>query len=79
MGGPGSGRSARPGVYPHPLTKLERETLQMLAEGFKPRELVRPGEKVRAIYRRFHQMRLKLDAFTNEHMIYLATKEGIVK
>src|SRR5258708_35797629 len=78
MGGPGSGRGARPGVYPHPLTKLEIDTLQMLAEGFKPRELVRPGEKVRAIYRRFHQIKLKLDAFTRDEMMARAAWDGIV-
>lgn len=74
----GRRHGARPGVKLMPLTPLETNTLQMLAEGFKPREILRKGEKLHALYVRLQRMRVKLDAFTTWHMIAIGLQRGII-
>ena len=81
MGGPGSGPNDgnHMGIKFGPLTKLELATLQMLADGYRPREFLREGEKLHAVHMRIDRMRYKLDALTTEHMMVIATKKGLVK
>jgi len=61
-----------------PLTPLEINTLQMLSEGFKPREILRKGEKLHTLYVRLQRMRVKLDAFTTWHMIAIGLQLDII-
>ena len=80
MGRPkGIKRPNGPGVQRNPLTQLELNTLQMLSEGFKPRELVRSCENYHTVQARMHRMRLKLDAFTTAHMVAIGLKKGLIK
>lgn len=80
MGRPkGIKRPNGPGVQRNPLTQLELNTLQMLSEGFKPKQLLRPGETAHQVWLRMDRMKLKLDAFTTAHMIAIGIKKGLIK
>jgi DNA-binding NarL/FixJ family response regulator len=72
--------SARPGVRFHPLTELEKGTLQALGEGMTIREIAEAKMlNPRVVWRRIHQLRLKLGAFTTYELMVKATKEGIIQ
>lgn len=79
MGRPkGIKRPGGPGVARNPLTRREIATLQMIAEGFSPRELA--GDKrVERIWKRMGLIRIKLDAFTTEHAVAEGLRKGIIK
>lgn len=72
---------ARPGVKRLPLTPKEIAIVQMLSEGFEPRELAKgPSRREkRAMWSRIAQIRLKLDAFTTTQMVLIAYKNGLIK
>lgn len=72
---------ARPGVKRLPLTAKEIAILQMLSEGFEPRELAKgPSRREkRALWSRLAQIRLKLDAFTTTQACVIAYKQGLIK
>lgn len=71
-------KGAKPGVARNPLTARELAILQMIAEGFTPTELAGTGS-VRAIRRSLHLIRIKLDAFTNEHAVAEGIWRNLVK
>ena len=70
--------SAQPGVKRKPLTQRELDILQMISEGFSPRELAGNGS-AQAIRRSLYLIRIKLDAFTNPHACMVAYKQNLIK
>lgn len=72
---------ARPGVKLSPLTERETAIVQLLSEGFKPRELYESGFGVslHALHSHIGRMQLKLDAFNTTHLASEALRKGFIK
>lgn len=51
----------------------------MLADGFRPKNLLRLGEKPYHVWLRMDRMKLKLDAFTTAHMVAEGLRRGLIK
>ena len=63
----------------HNLTFSEHSFLQMVALGFRAKEMARHGHTIRAVKQALYRARVKLGARTTTHAVYLATKDGIIR
>lgn len=63
----------------HNLTFHELSFLQMVALGFRHKEMARHGHTVRAVKQAIYRARVKLGARNTFNAIYLATKDGIIR
>lgn len=72
---------ARPGVKLSPLTKRETDIVQLLSEGFTPRQLYEHGFGVslHALHTHIQRLQLKLDAFNTTHLACEALRKGLIK
>lgn len=61
------------------LSAMEIAFLNMVAMGFRPKEMARQGKTLRAVQESLYRTRIKLGARTTTHAVYLAMKDGIIR
>ena len=61
------------------LTIIELRVLQMLADGYSPKEMVSPYHTLRGIQQMMYRMKRKLGAVTTPQMMALGVKKGLIK